>query len=419
MTNTRLEEKFESHFDLSNLVTYEYEFANSTTKPLIHQQARFLLFTRGSGTFVLNSKEYKVKKNSIALIIPWDISEIKEVDQPLDFIKIVFNYSAFTQYLTQMEIFTENNSAFYKEIKDNRVRYLNDLEFKSILRTMKKFRAEVGDISQYYTPNKDQFSRIYLLTLLVELTIEYLRSKNYTDKSSSDQYQVNINEILSYMYSHLSEKLTLDKVSSVFFMSKSSLTKYLKESINYTFKELLEDMKFSKSVDLLTYTSLSIKEIANEVGYNDDSHFINSFLQIEKVTPSEFREDYLVTENRLKLFQSDRKNDLIRYIENNYANKDLSISMVSKKFNMNKAYVNKLLYFQFEKNFTEYLNYFRVTKAIELLKSTDKAIEDISYEVGFNNSRSFRRAFNQILEISPSEFRKNIKLQTSEGKIIG
>lgn len=419
MTNTRLEEKFESHFDLSNLVTYEYEFANSTTKPLIHQQARFLLFTRGSGTFVLNSKEYKVKKNSIALIIPWDISEIKEVDQPLDFIKIVFNYSAFTQYLTEMEIFTENNSDFYKEIKDNRVRYLNDLEFKSILRTIKKFRAEVGDISQYYTPNKDQFSRIYLLTLLVELTIEYLRSKNYTDKSSSDQYQVNINEILSYMYSHLSEKLTLDKVSSVFFMSKSSLTKYLKESINYTFKELLEDMKFSKSVDLLTYTSLSIKEIANEVGYNDDSHFINSFLQIEKVTPSEFREDYLVTENRLKLFQSDRKNDLIRYIENNYANKDLSISMVSKKFNMNKAYVNKLLYFQFEKNFTEYLNYFRVTKAIELLKSTDKAIEDISYEVGFNNSRSFRRAFNQILEISPSEFRKNIKLQTSEGKIIG
>lgn len=419
MTNTRLEEKFESHFDLSNLVTYEYEFANSTTKPLIHQQARFLLFTRGSGTFVLNSKEYKVKKNSIALIIPWDISEIKEVDQPLDFIKIVFNYSAFTQYLTEMEIFTENNSSFYKEIKDNRIRYLNDLEFKSILRTMKKFRAEVGDISQYYTPNKDQFSRIYLLTLLVELTIEYLRSKNYTDKSSSDQYQVNINEILSYMYSHLSEKLTLDKVSSVFFMSKSSLTKYLKESINYTFKELLEDMKFSKSVDLLTYTSLSIKEIANEVGYNDDSHFINSFLQIEKVTPSEFREDYLVTENRLKLFQSDRKNDLIRYIENNYANKDLSISMVSKKFNMNKAYVNKLLYFQFEKNFTEYLNYFRVTKAIELLKSTDKAIEDISYEVGFNNSRSFRRAFNQILEISPSEFRKNIKLQTSEGKIIG
>lgn len=419
MTNTRLEEKFESHFDLSNLVTYEYEFANSTTKPLIHQQARFLLFTRGSGKFVLNSKEYKVKKNSIALIIPWDISEIKEVDEPLDFIKIVFNYSAFTQYLSDMEIFTENNSAFYKEIKDNRVRYLDDLEFKSILRTMKKFRAEVGDISQYYTPNKDQFSRIYLLTLLVELTIEYLRSKNFTDKTSKDQFHVNINEVLSYMYSHLSEKLTLEKISSVFFMSKSSLTKYLKESINYTFKELLEDMKFSKSVDLLTYTSLSIKEIASEVGYNDDSHFINSFLQIEKVTPNEFREDYLVTENRLKLFQSDRKNDLIRYIENNFANKDLSISMVSKKFNMNKAYVNRLLNFQFEKNFTEYLNYLRVTRAIESLKSTDKAIEDISYEVGFNNSRSFRRAFNQILEISPSEFRKNVKLQTAEGKIIG
>lgn len=411
MSNTRLEGKFESHLDLSSLLTYEYEFESSNTKPMIHQQARFLLCTKGSGKITLNSKEYEVKKRSIILIVPWDISEITQVDEQLEFIKIVFNFSAFTDYLSDLEIFTEKNSSFYSEINDNRIRYLNDIEFKSILRTMKKFRAEVGDISIYHTPIKDKFTRIYLLTLLVELTIEYLRSKNITEEIESNENSVNINEVLSYMYAHLSDKLTLEKVSAVFFMSKSSMAKYLKDSINYTFKELLDDMKFSKSVDLLAYTSLTLSEIAKEVGYNDDSHFINSFLQREKVTPSEFREDYLHTENRLKLFESDTKKDLIRYIENNFRNEDLSISVVSKKFNMTSSSVNKILNFQFEKNFSEYLNYLRVTEAVNLLKTTEEPIEDIALKVGFNNSRTFRRSFNQILRITPSEFRKNINLE--------
>ncbi|WP_073997497.1 AraC family transcriptional regulator [Anaerococcus urinomassiliensis] len=418
MSNTRLEGKFESHLDLSSLLTYEYEFESSNTKPMIHQQARFLLCTKGSGKITLNSKEYEVRKRSIILIVPWDITEITQVDEQLEFIKIVFNYSAFTDYLSDLEIFTEKSSSFYSAIEDNRIKYLDDIEFKSILRTMKKFRAEVGDISIYHTPNRDNFSRIYLLTLLVELTIEFLRSINVTEEIDSKKKTVNINEVLSYMYAHLADKLTLEKVSSVFFMSKSSMAKYLKESLNYTFKELLDDMKFSKSVDLLAYTSLTLSEIASEVGYNDDSHFINSFLQREKVTPSEFREDYLHTENRLKLFESDTKKDLIRYIENNFNDEELSISLVSKKFNMTTSSVNKILNFQFEKNFTEYLNYLRVTEAANLLKTTDDPIEDIAIKVGYNNSRTFRRAFNQILQITPSNFRKNINLQQYDGTIM-
>ena len=106
MSNTRLEGKFESHLDLSSLLTYEYEFESSNTKPMIHQQARFLLCTKGSGKITLNSKEYEVRKRSIILIVPWDITEITQVDEQLEFIKIVFNYSAFTDYLSDLEIFT-------------------------------------------------------------------------------------------------------------------------------------------------------------------------------------------------------------------------------------------------------------------------------------------------------------------------
>ena len=105
MINTRLEEKFESHLDLSNLLTYEYEFESSNTKPMIHQQARFLLCTKGSGKITLNSKEYEVKKRSIILIVPWDITEITQVDEQLELIKTSLVYMVSFNFYTLIPFF--------------------------------------------------------------------------------------------------------------------------------------------------------------------------------------------------------------------------------------------------------------------------------------------------------------------------
>lgn len=52
----------------------------------------------------------------------------------------------------------------------------------------------------------------------------------------------------------MSEKLTLDRLASTFFISKSSLTKYLEENIGFTFSELLNRIRFSKAIDLLMFS---------------------------------------------------------------------------------------------------------------------------------------------------------------------
>ena len=104
--------------------------------------------------------------------------------------------------------------------------------------------------------------------------------------------------------------------------------------------------------------------------------------------------------------------------DRNYTDPDLAIGKVAKKFGISTSEVNKLIYFQFEKNFYEFLDTLRVSKSCELLKKTDLKIIDISMKVGYNSTRTYQRAFRRIIGLSPNDFRATINYQDSKGNII-
>ncbi|MDD4933186.1 MAG: helix-turn-helix domain-containing protein [Methylacidiphilaceae bacterium] len=54
----------------------------------------------------------------------------------------------------------------------------------------------------------------------------------------------------------------------------------------------------------------------------------------------------------------------------------------------------------------EYLQGLRIEKAKELLERTDRTVEEIVAEVGYDDSRSFRRLFRRQVGISPKRYRR-------------
>ncbi|NLA85331.1 MAG: helix-turn-helix transcriptional regulator, partial [Clostridiales bacterium] len=54
----------------------------------------------------------------------------------------------------------------------------------------------------------------------------------------------------------------------------------------------------------------------------------------------------------------------------------------------------------------EYLSGVRISKALVLLRETDKKVIDICYECGFNNVNHFNRVFKQRVGISPLTYRE-------------
>ena len=58
--------------------------------------------------------------------------------------------------------------------------------------------------------------------------------------------------------------------------------------------------------------------------------------------------------------------------------------------------------------FTDFVNHVRINRACQLLMESDRLINHIGYEVGFNNIANFNRRFLDIKGMTPSEYRKQV-----------
>jgi AraC-like DNA-binding protein len=99
---------------------------------------------------------------------------------------------------------------------------------------------------------------------------------------------------------------------------------------------------------------------------------------------------------------------IIDYIHINY-NKPLSIKELSAEINMSEGHFCRIFKSITFKTPVDYLNYYRTTKAQDLLLSSDKKVLEICMDVGFNNLSYFINIFKKNTGYTPSIFRKNFK----------
>ena len=74
-----------------------------------------------------------------------------------------------------------------------------------------------------------------------------------------------------------------------YFMNASYLSRLFKAKCGKTFSKYLIEYRLEKSRELLEKTILKVSDIAAHVGYNDVSHYIQSFRKVYGVTPEQYR----------------------------------------------------------------------------------------------------------------------------------
>ena len=72
-----------SNQDYRKICNIDTEVVTPPTAPLIHQMSRFWLIRRGPGRPEARDREYKLLPGTIVSILPWQISDVIQVDAPL------------------------------------------------------------------------------------------------------------------------------------------------------------------------------------------------------------------------------------------------------------------------------------------------------------------------------------------------
>lgn len=92
-----------------------------------------------------------------------------------------------------------------------------------------------------------------------------------------------------------------------------------------------------------------------------------------------------------------------------HKNPNLSLQDLAKEIQVSSHQLSQLLNTNLGKNFTSFVNEFRIREACEIITSNDKlTLESIGYDVGFNSKSTFFAAFKKHTGKTPS----NYQLQT-------
>ena len=98
--------------------------------------------------------------------------------------------------------------------------------------------------------------------------------------------------------------------------------------------------------------------------------------------------------------------DVCDYIDQNALSPELSLSAIAARFGVSTKVVGDICKSAYGQTFLQVVHEKQIRRAVELLQTTDKPLEEIAQECGFTNLLTFRRNFKAVMNMNPSDYRK-------------
>jgi len=110
-------------------------------------------------------------------------------------------------------------------------------------------------------------------------------------------------------------------------------------------------------------------------------------------------------ENSKQALKRQEVSSIKAWLDEHYKEK-IVLDELSKQFFIDKYYLTKIFKEQYGTTINVYISNKRITQAKQLLRFSDKSVEQIAEEVGITDSNYFTRQFKKIEGITPVEYRK-------------
>ncbi|WP_141503985.1 response regulator transcription factor [Paenibacillus luteus] len=124
--------------------------------------------------------------------------------------------------------------------------------------------------------------REYLLTVLMSTADLLKDSSVYTSDNVIDN-------IKTYIHKNFTKDLTLEKISSLFYLNPSYLSFLFKEKTKQNFTDYINQLRIEQAKALLKNTDDKVYKVAKQLGYDNPKYFFRVFKKMTGLTPEEFR----------------------------------------------------------------------------------------------------------------------------------
>ena len=412
----KMQDLYFSDYDSHRLCQFYYEVLYKPTTPIIHQMSRFWLINKGRGVLKLQGKEYELKPGTLVSVLPWQVSDIVQVDSPIQYFLLVYYFDGVNDIIKSLYNLGHGPLNLIEDLSQNPVIYCSTGQAKYMHQLFLQLRDELGGgaVPSLETSVASELGSLFITNKLIELIINLWRiGKANSSQAAEVSAPADRTEILQYMYHHLSEKLTLKTLAKTFYMSESSISLYIVQTTGLTFPNLLNEMRVGKTITYLLYTDFTMDELAEILGFVDSSHICKVFAARIGLKANEFRKTYQKIGSICNIRDSRKAYSIVEYIYKHYSG-TLTPQSVARKFDITVRKLNTILFYQVEKSFSDFLNYVRINRACGLLLDTDKTIAEIASLTGYNNVKTLTRNFLKFQVMTPGKYRESVSKKGGE-----
>lgn len=229
-----------------------------------------------SGTGMLmadNSKgetmTYHIKSMQGFMIFPGQITTyIADKEVPWEYVWVEFD-GLRVKGMLEMAGLTEDSPVYHAKVKD--------------------LREKMKDEMLYIVENPDS-SPFHLIGHLY-LYLDYLvrSAAGLKIASGSKLRDFYIHEALEYIEHNFQNNISVESIAEVCGLNRSYFGKIFREAVGKTPQDFLLSYRMTKAAELLKLTQLSIGDVSQAVGYENQLHFSRAFKNIYGMSPREWR----------------------------------------------------------------------------------------------------------------------------------
>ncbi|WP_138204704.1 AraC family transcriptional regulator [Haloimpatiens lingqiaonensis] len=248
-----------------------------------HDFNKIIIFLSGNVTYLIEGKAYKLK--------PWDILFVSsgEIHKPLIDSKQVYDRIVIWINHEFIESHNKNGCNLLNCFSLTKKRKLNILRLDGNgLEDIKYTLDKLDDTCSIEGFGNEILKNALFLELMVYLNRLFMNT--YTDKNQQTkdvQYDETVNSLLDYINENLSKDLSIDKLSSIFYVSKYYLMHKFKEQTGYTIHSYIQKKRLIKASEFIK-SGKPVTQVYLECGFGDYSNFVRAFKKNFGYAPKEY-----------------------------------------------------------------------------------------------------------------------------------
>lgn len=178
--------------------------------------------------------------------------------------------------------YIRENHIYPKEVKSYFIFILNNIEGNEMVKGIRNVTS--------FEDLKEDIIFSETLTKLTEVcNLMITRIEQWLQDRANSKYRREIQEIVDYIEQNLDKKISLHMIAGDVNLNESYLSRTFKQQTGKNLINFINEKKMDRAVELLQDPNIMIKEVAFQVGMEDQFYFNKVFKKFYGVSPSEFR----------------------------------------------------------------------------------------------------------------------------------